>query len=628
MRVGLGLIVAVVSVACGGPSVCVDEDGDGFGRGCFFGDDCDDTDPERSFRCENAPPECRDDRTAPGCPCLAGATSACLGDALDGIGLCRAGVTRCVGGAWGPCEGGVGPTSERCNDVDEDCDGLVDEGVVSPCGGCDPACVGGVWGTGPVPFAPGAGLVLTDFGELTLAREPVRFGHLWIPNTADGTVSRIDTEAAVETARYATGGTEPSRAAVDRAGDVWVLNREFGGTASAVKIAGERERCVDRDGDGLETSGGPSDVLPFGDDECVLLRVPVGADGGVARAIAIDGDRGLDQISGGDAWVGLHDEEAIVELDGLTGEARSRIDTPGFQPYAATFDRWGTLWMIAREGLIARVDTTTGVADIGEVPLACYLLYGIAADEEGRLVVTGFSCDRIAVHDPRLGGWRSIPSPPSPRGVVLGPGDRVWIAHTAGQVSEVLTSPLRVLRTLDLAGREREPFESIGVAWDGGDRVWVASSQGGGDGAGIATRVDPEAGAVTAQIPVGRAPHVQGDLTGSRVRWDLVPSASLFRVFEGCGPEEPTAWLRLHLDAAPGSTGTVRVAARHGASRADLAEAMFRPVGEVPAGDAPFELDLPEGGVVEVRLTLEASGAVGAPRVTRVGVEWACPGPG
>jgi hypothetical protein len=86
-----------------------------------------------------------------------------------GQGLCRAGERRCEAGQFGTCSGEVLPAAELCNDLDDDCNGLVDEagcGPVAecvdgalearPCGSSDVgacqlgqqsrACGAGIWG--------------------------------------------------------------------------------------------------------------------------------------------------------------------------------------------------------------------------------------------------------------------------------------------------------------------------------------------------------------------------------------------------------------------------------------------------------------------------------------------------
>ncbi len=93
-----------------------DADGDGSPANV----DCDDHDaqihPGAAERCNGRDDNCNghiDENLVRGCG--------------SDVGVCVAGTESCTGGAWGECAGSVGPSTERCDHQDDDCDGQTDE---------------------------------------------------------------------------------------------------------------------------------------------------------------------------------------------------------------------------------------------------------------------------------------------------------------------------------------------------------------------------------------------------------------------------------------------------------------------------------------------------------------------
>src|SRR5690606_38419653 len=101
----------------------------------FLGGDCDDTDastnPSRTEQCNGVDDDC-DAAIDEGCPCEPGQTRRCgeretSGDLVE-IGSCHAGDQICRERVWSSCIMATVPEDERCDQVDDDCDGRIDEG--------------------------------------------------------------------------------------------------------------------------------------------------------------------------------------------------------------------------------------------------------------------------------------------------------------------------------------------------------------------------------------------------------------------------------------------------------------------------------------------------------------------
>ncbi|MBK7579760.1 MAG: hypothetical protein IPI67_06070 [Myxococcales bacterium] len=79
-------------------------------------------------KCDGVDDNC-DGNIDEGCSCQDGKTQTCYSgpSATEGVGLCKSGLQTCTGGKWGTCQGEVVPTTEICDGKDNNCNNQDDE---------------------------------------------------------------------------------------------------------------------------------------------------------------------------------------------------------------------------------------------------------------------------------------------------------------------------------------------------------------------------------------------------------------------------------------------------------------------------------------------------------------------
>jgi streptogramin lyase len=549
---------------------CQDSDGDGYGPGCRLGPDCDDNDPSLNFSCD-----C-DLVPHQGCPCQDGQELECFEadkKYLD-VGVCRAGKRNCQDGKFSACLGQVLPSAETCNNLDDDCDGRRDE--IAACSSCGPSCYQQT--NGPdygLPFDDQnmQGLELTPEGYLQLPdSQAVRLTFLYVANSDEGTVSKIDTTTGREVARYLSAlcrsdprnrgsascsGNAPSRTAVDFNGDVWVANRAFGQQGTVTKIAhrdcpdlnqnGRIDTSSDVDGDGRISLANPQEYLGE-DDECILFTVNVGGIDAIPRAIALDaGD--IEFGGPGRAWVGTYNELRFYRLDPGDGHVQVQVDI-GLHPYGAAIDSRGQLWATdVNTGTITSIDT--GTLAVGPViKLTDWSgSYGIAVDGRDRVWVGGYAQEGAARYNPADGSTLVVSTPGLGvgRGIAADAAGYIWLAHSwltdgtrIGRLTRFRADDGSELRVYDFPA---DALETIGVGIDFDGRAWGVNRQ-----TDNTCRVEPQSGQVEC-FPTGHGTYTYSDFTGFALRNFTAPRGTYKQIFQGCR-QGATRWKQVAWEAS------------------------------------------------------------------------------
>ncbi|MCA9613943.1 MAG: hypothetical protein KC586_14400, partial [Myxococcales bacterium] len=494
-------------------------------------------------------------------------------------------------------------------------------------------------------FDPGMGGLVVD----TMPAEDA--DYLWVPNTAESTVSRWDARTATEVGRYLVGLPSgecrgvccwnnncnmPSRVAVDGRGDAYVANRGFTMQGTVVKIAGSRADCVDRNGNGMIDTSTSSTPMPWGTDECILWTANVGVSNAVLRALTIDaGDAAHPE---GYPWVGGYNTFLFYKLNPDTGAVMQTVSVP-VRPYGAVILPNGRLFVGVLGGdRSGWFDTTSASPTYNTVmfPYAlrgnCNDAYGITADGNGRVWFSGWGCQDTFAYDPATGAWSTTPrlGTTSGRGVTVDPSGRIWTAtyHNpyrlhfwdASDFRPNGVIPAGEITTIDMPAGNTEP---AGIGADSRGIIWSTSLALSNN----LLRIDPTTRAVATYTGTNQV-YTYSDFTGG-VRRSVIATGVYDEVIDGIC-DNPT-WVALNYDVSVPMGAEIDFVVRTADTVAGLSAAAATTVANIGADVTPanLQLALSMAGVTPrryMRLTSILRGESGiTPVVRSYTVDWTCP---
>jgi hypothetical protein len=380
---------------------------------------------------------------------------------------------------------------------------------------------------------------------------------IWIPNSDNATVSKVDIRTGRELARYRVSpvspanNASPSRTTVDQYGNCWVANRQ---SAAVVKIglfeAGQYEdrnhngvidTSHDLNNDGSITG---SEELPWGQDECVLREiilipgnlgtyVPGTYTGSYANDYWNPGPRGMAIDEQNNLWVGAYGSMKYYYVQGLSGTILRTVDLAplGHHPYGAVIDANGILWSASwieqgGDGNLLRLDPATDA--ISEIDLD-RPTYGLGIDNQGHLFVANmydWGLSRIDVNTSTI-DWqktRGGTGSESATGVAVTEDGDVWVASTGyGNVDRYSNDG--VFKASIPVGSPR------GVAVDAEGYVWALNR-----GDQFIHRIDPRDNTVVLSKQLAGSSHygysdmtgfILGRITSRRGTWNVVHDSGL-----------------------------------------------------------------------------------------------------
>ena len=478
---------------------------------------------------------------------------------------------------------GINPgAKETCDEVDNNCNGVVDEGVQAPCGGCSEVCLMGAGPKSEEEFQDTEDGALFDGagkdedGNIVLDTSTIALNMIWISNSGQGTVSKLNTTTGDEVSRYNLC-KDPSRTAVDSLGNAWVACR---GDARVVKVALSEDECIDKNGDGIiQTSKDANgnkvidgdEMLAADTDECVLFAVQPDGAGALARAMGVDKEN--------NGWAGMWNTKRLWRVSGEDGSVLQKIDIPT-NPYGLALDQDGIIWIAGRgTSQLVRVDPTNNNVQSFASNLGCFQPYGMTIDENGRIWTANCCCEHVAYrYDPPTNTWAKAAVNARPRGIAANGNGFVFVANDeSDKVHKIDINSMAVTGSVNLGGG-RFP---VGMAVDFDGKVWAINQK-----SSSATRIDGETMGILFEKPTGKSPYTYSDMTGFQQKTIVAPKGTYRHTFQGW-TAGATKWMQIGLQMTTPAGTSARMRVRAAAKVDELEFAVWSPYW------GPFPPELP-----------------------------------
>jgi hypothetical protein len=374
-----------------------------------------------------------------------------------------------------------------------------------------------------------SGVIKDDFGGgESSTGEPVPcprgggdldFSYIWISNTSESTLTKLNTVTLIEEGRYLTradSSGSPSRTSVNLSGDVVVANRSGGVT----KFLARGTDCIEQNGmPGIQTSTGKADVKPWDVEECRAWHTPLAGTSNrpVAWTSGIQDPVSClweeQKVWTSTSTLGQPGSMKVHRLDGDTGLVEASVDLPGVDigawgAYGGAVDGANDFWLSTHGSSAPPSLTRVRFADLTVQTWPAppgVSTYGMTVDAKGRPWVAGYA-GGVARFTPDTETWDVVPTVTGLGMQADGEG-RVWVGTNPNSgVTAIDTDSLLVLQVIPIQGSITK-----GISIDFFGNVWVVSMDT------RAFRVDPETLTVDIYDGLNQA-YTYSDMTG----WGLL----------------------------------------------------------------------------------------------------------